>query len=209
VQQLPNLVPDDRREEVSRAIDPLLRDPDQFTQRAALEALTVWATAENVESLITVLRAGEIFSARSAIVALSKTDDQRAVNAIAAALPTNTREASQALKSMGAKAEEPTLPYLKWGDSSVRRAACDVLRVVGGAASLKELKKLAKDVHVRGDAEAAFYAIQSRVELAKREAEAEKKAAREAAKQSDPTGGSGKSATGPSGLPSALRRVDP
>jgi hypothetical protein len=108
---------------------------------------------------------------------------------------------------MGAIAEKPTLPHLKSSDFAVRQAACDVLQAVGTEKSLKALKKLAGDTQARTQAQAAFYAIQARVDLAKRQSADNDSAARQAKKSSNETGKPASTDANPR-VPSALRRVE-
>lgn len=183
---LQSMIPNEKRDEVARALEPLLDDPDMWTHRAAIDALAVWATAENTDALIRHLNKVHHFHIGSATTALALTGQQRAADALAGLLPTYPGPASQALRTMGSMAESPTLPYLKSTDFRVRRAACEVLQAVGGEASLRELRRLQSDSWSRDAASAAFLAIRARVDTAKREAEAAKQSPRESTKPNSP-----------------------
>lgn len=201
-QALAKLEPDERREQIARSLDPLLSDADFFTRRHAAEALARWATAENLDSLIQATAANE-FSMRDYLVAaLATIDDQRAAQAIATQLPASSAVA--ALESMGPIAEPLAQQLLKSPDIFVRRAACQVLKTVGGKSSLKLLRQAGADRPTTMWAQAAYSAIQTRIEQAKR-----------AAKATPPSGGKSAleepadSTPASSDLPRALKRVQP
>lgn len=206
--RLENLQPDQRRDEVARALEPLLGDPDRNVRFHAVRALAVWATAANIDALIAALDTADHGMVEPCVAALAQIQDPRAAAAIAAQLPTHTFAAARALKSLGPTAEEPTLKFLKSPDAGVRRAACEVLQAVGSQKSLRELKKLADDVFVRNQAEAAFYAIQTRVDQAQRETGEVKRAGKETAKASGDSSGQSSSSDAAPGVPRALRRVE-
>jgi HEAT repeat protein len=100
----------------------------------------------------------------AAMECLGKLKDPRAAEAVADWLGTFPREAGAAVKSIGPACEKYVWPHLKHTNFQIVIGSCQVLKEVGGPASLKELEPLLKhqSAGVRGEAQAAIDAIRKR-----------------------------------------------
>jgi beta-lactamase regulating signal transducer with metallopeptidase domain len=139
--------PQGRREEVSRALDPLLKSRDNFTRQAGARALAVWCTEESVPMLIQALD-DEFFTVPlAALEGLGNLKDKRAVEPIARLLRAKKHrlQAVQALAALGNVAEDAALELLGESDSDMRYDACKVLKAVGGRKSIERLAKSGRD----------------------------------------------------------------
>src|SRR5262249_987200 len=79
--RLKEMRPDERREEVARALVALLNDDNAFTRESAAEALCVWGTKESVPALLRALN--HKHSRRAVICALGRLKDNRAIEPLA------------------------------------------------------------------------------------------------------------------------------
>ena len=160
-------VEEDRREEVTEAVLPLVSDPDPMVRAAAVEALAVWHTPEALPKLIESAADPDWTVRLAAFRALGKLDDARAAEAVAARLAVieDRGAAGRALIEMGPAAEDAVLEYVEHADPAVRTEACRVLGSVGTEKSLPKLTPLSQsdDPSVRRRAERAVESIRSRV----------------------------------------------
>ncbi len=122
-----------RREEVAKAIEPLLHDPDGFARGDAAQALGVWGGPENTQALTEALKDTEFNVGWAVLDALKKLHDPAAAEAVAAMLPEqrNRHKAAETLKAMGPEAQAAVVPYLDHSDVFVRMDACKILAVIG------------------------------------------------------------------------------
>lgn len=164
VRQLKGALPDERRSEVSKALEPLVTDPDFFTRQGAIEALGIWGTRESVPVLLKAMN--DQMTRDAAMEALGRLKDQRAVEPIANRLEVlfDQHQASEALKRMGSMAEEAVLKRLNHPDVLVVLAACDVLQTIGTRRSLPGLQKVIAggNIVLKRKAEEAIQAINAR-----------------------------------------------
>ena len=159
--------PKERREEVAKALEAVSLEEDYITRSAALKALCVWATKENVPTLIQLLDCKDIMVHTGVIKVLEQLKDERSVEPLAQKMVSaHTRKAAiQALKSMGNIAEKAVgKVLLNSKDIFLRREACLVLKEIGTKASLDILNEVCKDTNglVRSSANEAVQAIASR-----------------------------------------------
>jgi HEAT repeat protein len=127
-----------RRAEVARALEPLLSD--RSVRADASRALAVWATKENVPALIGALNSDDGQVRRSALWALGRLGDGRAISPVAQRLadPGDRAEAGKALVALGPTAAPEVRKLLDHPDRAVRSEAVAVLGRLGGdAADLK------------------------------------------------------------------------
>jgi len=151
--------------EVAVALNPLLaRDADAKTREAALDALDVWATKDNVPALIQLLN-DDAFRAR-AIALLARLKDERSLGPLALLLVTAERaKAGKALQDMGPMSEEVVRDnrLLRHPISAVRKEVYAILKAVGTKASVPDLELAAeRDRRLYQDIQAALKAIKSR-----------------------------------------------
>ena len=157
--RLVEAIPNDRRDEVAKAMVPLLDDNDGWMRRQACKALGVWGTDEHVEFLIGRINDQDNGVQEEVIQSLGRLKDPRGAKAIAGLFVKNRRPAKEALIAMGPPAEEAVAPLLRHEDPFVRTDACKVLQEIGGPKSLQPLQFLACRQGM--DADAARIAIRS------------------------------------------------
>ncbi len=145
VKRLERTFPTDRREEVVRALLPLLDDDDGFFVSDVIKALGTWQTPEVVPALIARIDDNRGFVGSQAIKTLGKIKDPRALDALASALKEHQFEAEDALKAYGTAAEPALIPLLSNADPHMRRKALDILKEVGGMDTLKAMRDLPPD----------------------------------------------------------------
>lgn len=139
---LKDALPDQRRAEVCKALEPLINDPDHFTHVWAVEALGVWATKETVPVLLKAMNDKD--NRNAAMKALGRLKDERAIEPIAERLGEffDRMAASEALKNFGPAAEDAVLMRLNHPDDQVCMAACDILKTIGTKKSLPALQQV-------------------------------------------------------------------
>jgi hypothetical protein len=157
---LKDVKPDQRRDEVAKALEPLLADPKSSAREPAMEALGAWGNKDTVAVLIKALDHQEARSA--ALRAIGRLKDERAIEPIARYFDDvgELGAAADALKSMGPAAETVVRKQLKHKSLQVRLKACEVLEVIGTKASLQDLEAVSKDLG--GPADRAIKAINGR-----------------------------------------------
>jgi HEAT repeat protein len=123
-----------RRNEVSKALDPLL--PEEKTRLAGVKAVARWATRANVPSLLALLGDASAAVWGSAVETLGRLQDARAAGPLAKLLLDAVRReaAVRALRALGkAAGEKEVLKYLHHKDAAARAPVPDVLRGYGTA----------------------------------------------------------------------------
>jgi HEAT repeat protein/lysophospholipase L1-like esterase len=122
-----------RQAEVAKVLEKLLNAKDRLTAGKAADALTVWATRDQVPSLVAALEDMNPFLRDAMYEALGKLQDPRAVAPVAKALAkfSDRKKASRALIRMGPIVEEEVRKYLKDLDTAVREEAAHVLAKIG------------------------------------------------------------------------------
>jgi HEAT repeat protein len=139
--------PDPAHPEVAEALRPLVRESDPFTRPAALQALTVWGSEEDVPLLIEVMQDPKsVLIHKPAIEALARFKSEQATAALAKQLGNfaDRADASAALQRIGPEAEPAVLPYLDNADWGIPLEAMRILAKVGTEQSVPALEKLAK-----------------------------------------------------------------
>ena len=148
----------DRRAEVAKAIEPVLRDPDGFTRADAAKALGVWGGPENVGALTAALRDDDFHFRGAVFDALAALHDPASAEPVAAFLDSqqDRGRAAKVLKAIGPDAEKAVIPYLDHREVFTRVEACKVLQAVGTQASVKPLQVMYRKTGGQGlDAMAA------------------------------------------------------
>jgi hypothetical protein len=136
-----------RREEVRKALEAVIDDPDQGTRNEVCEALGVWGTKETVPVLVKQLKNQDFGTRLAALRGLVKLKDPSATEAIATCLvPHETRgEAANALRTIGPSAEPIVVKYLKSDDPRVKEEACHILEMIGSQKSIPAVEELLND----------------------------------------------------------------
>jgi HEAT repeat protein len=164
-----------QRDEVARALDPLVTDTDFRTRNAAVTALGTWAIKDNALSLAKALDDGGVRDKALAIlVSLKPVDNEQALALVAQHLQKpDRRRFSVALVQMGKPAVVEKLAVAVLtnpaNDTFTRQEAVEMLALVGSKASLLPLQTAARaaaaqnDRMLAGKCLAAIKAIQTRV----------------------------------------------
>lgn len=144
--QLRRLRPTQKKQEVARLLEKMLKDPDPQACKFAAEALGVWGTEESVPLLIELLGENSVFVRWAAIDALGTLKDPRAAEAVAARLTEqkDARKAALALQQLGPAAEDAVLPYLEHHHWQVRVQVCHLLKEIGTKKSVPALRALTR-----------------------------------------------------------------
>ncbi|HVX14353.1 MAG TPA: trypsin-like peptidase domain-containing protein [Pirellulales bacterium] len=152
---------DDRRAEVTAAVEPLMNDANHSIRDRAIRIMGRWGTKQTVPALAKMLEQRDVDVRRATIEALGQIADEDAARELASlVLESSDRAAAvAALRGMGNVAETAVIRLLDRGDRQVRKEACQILGEVGGsksAAALKQLLQNEKESQVRGAARAAL-----------------------------------------------------
>ena len=157
---------EERRDAVLSALETMLKEKDPFRRKQAIDALGTWANPQTIPLLIRSLDETALLVKLAAIDALAKLKDERAAEPLAklVAEPGPRGQAVKALQSLGVKAEKAVLALLTHGEPEVRQQACQILKVVGTAASLSALQAMSGDADrtVAASAKEAAAAIAKR-----------------------------------------------
>lgn len=148
VRKLKETLPDERRAEVVKALEPLLNDANFFTRQDVIEALGVWGNKDAVPLLLNAMREKE--TRDTAMKALGRLKDERAVEPIVERLDDffDNHEAAEALKQMGPMAEQAVLARLNHHEFMMRMTVFDILKVIGTKKSLPSLEKASADQNI-------------------------------------------------------------
>src|SRR5262249_27837431 len=124
-----------RRAEFARELEKLLNGNDRLVAQQSTHALYLWATREQLESLLKALDDPNTYVRRGAIEALVPLKEKRAVSPVAAFLPKfGEREvAGRALIRMGPMVEAEVRKYVGHADRATREEAARVVRQIGKA----------------------------------------------------------------------------
>lgn len=137
--------PEEPDEELAAAIANWMQDDQDFVRMNAAKALVNWGTIEEVPLLIEALEDSFFAVPMAAEEALGRLGDERAVEPLVARVrELRTRAgAVQALKKIGAPAEQGVQQLLDDDEWTVRYEACKLLAEIGSEKSLPLLEKLA------------------------------------------------------------------
>lgn len=166
VGRLRNVAPKELRAEIARALIAMRNDGDIFLQDQVLEALAVWATAEEgVPVILEMLRehGSNYRMAEKAIQALGRFKDPRAVGPLLELTKTHPGSIVEALRAIGPAAEPEVLQYLDHPEAEIKKTAISALGYVGTARSIPRLQELAasSDFFIRSEAEQALKRLQA------------------------------------------------
>jgi predicted Zn finger-like uncharacterized protein len=138
--------PNDKRDEVLKALEPMLSDNDTFVRKAAFKAIAVWGTKDTIPTIAKGLEGQDFFTRQAAMDALSSfKNEAQAADLIAQRLTVlqDRNHAGKALQAMGPVAEKATVKYLQHPEWMIRVEACRVLEMIGTRQSLKALQAAA------------------------------------------------------------------
>jgi HEAT repeat protein len=163
-----------RRDEVARALDPLVTDTDFRVQGAAVNALGTWAIKDNALALAKTLDTGVRDKALAILVSLKPVDNDQALALVAQHLQKpDRRKFSVALVQMAQPTKVEPIAVAVLGnpanDRFTREEAVEMLALVGSKASLLPLQTVARAAAAQNDRNlaakclAAIKAIQTRM----------------------------------------------
>jgi beta-lactamase regulating signal transducer with metallopeptidase domain len=160
--------PNEQRAVVAARLEALLDHPEVDIREAAASAFAFWAGEEDAATLIALLEEDSPETRVAAMEALGRLQVAAAIEPIVRRLHASGDRiaATQALTAIGPACEEAVLKLLESDAWSLRLAAVNLLRDVGGPASLPPLKSLREsDPHntVRTWAELAVESIENRL----------------------------------------------
>ncbi|MBV9124804.1 MAG: HEAT repeat domain-containing protein [Planctomycetes bacterium] len=166
LERLGTTPPNDRRREVSLALEPFLNDPDVFHLQAAIKAYALWAGPDGIPRLIFLLKNTDALTKPKVAEALGQFKDERAAEALAQQLSEfqDRSMASSALRKMGAVAEPAVLKQLQNPDGQVQAEACRILTAIGTQRSVPALQTASQSSQplVSLEAQAALRVIAAR-----------------------------------------------
>jgi hypothetical protein len=165
IQRLGRTTPNDRLDEVIGALMPLLDHDDGFLVNDVVKTMAIWRSPAAVPALIARTGDNRFFVRKEAIKTLGRYKDARAIEPIAQRLKEDGFEAEAALKEIGSIAEPALIERLKSDDPDIRRSACNVLKEIGGSATLEAMQSIRpdSDFAVRVAAQDAMKQIRARV----------------------------------------------
>lgn len=152
---------DQRRAQVLKAVEPLMRDGNPAVRDRAIHIMGRWGTKETVPILAKMLEQFDLGIRHATIEALSQIADASAAKQLVELLSEETDRgfAVMALKKMGPIAEPVVIGLLNNKDKRVRHEACQILGEVGGPKSVAAIKRLLQgeqDNLVRASARSAL-----------------------------------------------------
>ena len=162
----------ERQAEVEALLVDLLDSKQYLTVRSSLGALAKWGTPNCVPAVIAQLKHSMFPVVQSAVKTLGALGDEQAVAPLFETLRTNRlarHDAKGALIKLGKPAEEPAIALLYEKDLQTFHAACDILKEIGGEASVEPLENIVngKDFSRKSYAGRAFTSVTTRVAAAK------------------------------------------
>jgi HEAT repeat protein len=161
--------PDHRRAEVLPLLETLVNLPDLDLRYAATRAYCVWATRDNVPTLIKLLN-NEKYLPRMQFVmeALARLKEERGLAPISQWLGKQGRARSDSIAALiayGPAAEDHVISLLNTTDAEVRGGACEVLEQIGTRKCLPALEQAAMDsnLNVKSRAKRALDTVKKRL----------------------------------------------
>jgi hypothetical protein len=164
LQRLTRVKPTNKQKEVLDAILPLLDHDDEDLVKHAVRLLAVWRSPEGLAKLSDLVNDSRVFLRWEVIKALGKYDEPKAAESLIGRLKDDGHLAEEALRSIGPVAEPPLITLLRNPDADLRKKACEILKFVGGDATLKAMKAIPPDPEffVRAAAQDAIKMIRLR-----------------------------------------------
>jgi predicted Zn finger-like uncharacterized protein len=156
----------ERRAEVAKLLADQIPDKEFWLRKAAVHALQVWATREEIPRVAKALESPDVFTRGEAFGVLRKFPDPSTAPAIAERLVDlgDRGNASAALKAIGPAAQKAVFPFTNHKDGFVASEACNILKEIGNADSVPILTPLTSSPNfmIANSAKAALQAVQAR-----------------------------------------------
>ena len=167
-QDLAKRQPDpNRQKEVAARLENVIRTGEFWGKMAAVDALGVWGSPDNVPFLLGVVDGDDAHLKQRALEALGRLRDPRALPILFDSLQKGGSlqfHAANALKLYGPEAEPELLRRLAVEEIRTQNTICEVLKEIGTARSLPQLDALSAHYHaiLKQRAKAAADAIRNR-----------------------------------------------
>ena len=142
IDRLERTPPDLRLAEVVAAVVPLLEDDDGWLVTDAIKVLAIWKSADAVPPLIRRIGDNRGSVRQEAMKGAGEIKDSGNVEPIIAQDSRKRWSGRGSIKEMGPVAEQALIERLANPDSGVRRRACEILKFVGGKATLKAMQAI-------------------------------------------------------------------
>jgi hypothetical protein len=169
LQELARLpVQEDRKVDVSSALDQHLRSSDRSTANAAAKAAVVWGTEWNGEALLSLIDSSNALVRWDAMRALAKirpTAETAELLLAQAVNGSNNSALRDALKDLGPVGERAMFDYLESDDRELKQAMLQLISEVGGKSAVEPLEKMIRtetDIALKSQAEFTLQRIRSR-----------------------------------------------
>jgi serine/threonine protein kinase len=167
VERLAGMKPNDQRAKVTPRLAELTNDPEYFIRNAAIKALGVWGTEEDVPVLMRALAHQDPGTRNEALKVIGRFHDPRTLEPVMLCFRefSTRRDAAETLRELGPMAESDVLAILNERDElrllSLKQAAIEVLADIGTEKSVPALEKetTSDNIHHRGLVEAAKKAL--------------------------------------------------
>jgi HEAT repeat protein len=126
----------------------LSTDGDNSIRQSVASFLNTYGTTNQVPSLLKLLKDSDWMAHQTAIKALGRIKDERAIEPLThdvARGGSSVQDASSALIRIGSPAEKAVLQLLNEGSIETRRHACRILQQIGTSKSIEPLQDLVGD----------------------------------------------------------------
>ena len=138
--------PKQLRNEITKALEPLLHDSDDMVRVYSVKAIGVWSTGDVVPIAIDALKDADPMVRNSAIEILDLHKDPRAIEPLVAVLSdSSSTDAAQCLIHMGSTVENAVLVHFDNGNTSAKRFIIEILGAVATKKGIAKLRKIASD----------------------------------------------------------------
>jgi HEAT repeat protein len=164
LKHLASLRPDEsNRLKVSKALNAPLLDANAAIADIALDAVAVWRSKENTDTLLKMLGSFNKSAMKRnvhIIKILGELKDPKAVPVLVQGLAHDhvRRDVAKALKAIGPEAEDAVIPFVQSVDKEIRLTACRILRDIGTDKSVQPLN-VAYKMYSQVDGEFAQEAV--------------------------------------------------
>jgi hypothetical protein len=162
---LAEMMPNEHRTIVARKLNERIRTVGEFNRGPFIRALGVWATSEEIPTLIELLDDKSVNTRNQVLQVLGKLRDERSVKPIVRCFTDiQTRwHGERAIKDLGSMAEKEVLALLKQPDKGLWVPAINLLAEIGTEESVPILQTGLNDISVRSACQNALMAIGMRV----------------------------------------------
>lgn len=138
--------PNQLRNEISKALESLLHDPDVFVRMHSLNLLGIWSTGDIVPVAIEAINDSNASVSTTALRILGERKDPRAIEPVASLLSgPSPFIAADCLKQMGSMVEDAVLARYKSSSALGKRSIIDILGAVATEKGLARLREIAAD----------------------------------------------------------------